>query len=98
MNDEILKMEVRKAARAGLNTAVKNQRHGYEWEKSLTKKEDEKIIKGHILRLQAEVKRMTDNLRRGGFSRDDEKIHVERLKQKNSELAYWEEKDRQSRR
>lgn len=81
------------------NATAKNERYGYEWEKSTTKKEDDHIIKGHILRLQEEVKRMTNNLRIGRFDDPNEKkIFMDRLEKANKDLNMWEEKDRKSRR
>jgi hypothetical protein len=77
---------------------AENVRYGYEWEKPTSKKEEENIRKGHIRRLQEEIKRMTNNLRIGHFTDPNEKkIFMDSLKKANSELLYWEEEDRKSR-
>lgn len=92
-----LKMAVKNAVKEAL--AENDQRYGYEWEKSSTKKEDEQIIKKNISRLQDEIKRMTNNLRVGHFTDPNEKkIFMDRLEKANKDLIMWEEKDRASRR
>jgi len=94
MDELLLKIAVKNA----VSEAMNEQRYGYEWEKSSTKKEEEHLIKGHIIRLQEEVKRMTNNLRIGHFNDPNEKkIFMERLEKANKDLSMWEEKDRKSR-
>ncbi len=96
MNEMLLKIAIKNAVKEAL---TKNERYGYEWEKPNDKKEEQKIIKSHISRLQEEVKRMTNNLRIGHFTDENEKkIFMNRLEKTNKELSMWEEKDRQSRR
>ena len=95
MNEYLLKLVVKNAVKEAI---AENERYGYEWEKSSTKKEDEQIIKKNISRLQDEVKRMTNNLRVGHFTDPNEKkIFMDRLEKVNKDLIMWEEKDRASR-
>ena len=95
MNEYLLKVAVKNAVKEAI---AENERYGYEWEKSSTKKEDEQIIKKNISRLQDEVKRMTNNLRIGHFTDPNEKkIFMDRLEKANKDLIMWEEKDRASR-
>ena len=95
MNEYLLKLVVKNAVKEAI---AENERYGYEWEKSSTKKEDEQIIKKNISRLQDEVKRMTNNLRVGHFTDPNEKkIFMDRLEKANKDLIMWEEKDRASR-
>ena len=49
MNEYLLKLVVKNAVKEAI---AENERYGYEWEKSSTKKEDEQIIKKNISRLQ----------------------------------------------
>jgi hypothetical protein len=95
MNEYLLKVAIKNAVKEAL---AENVRYGYEWEKPTSKKEEENIRKGHIRRLQEEIKRMTNNLRIGHFTDPNEKkIFMDSLKKANSELLYWEEEDRKSR-
>jgi hypothetical protein len=96
MDAYTLKMTVKNAVKEAL---AENERYGYEWEKPTSKKEEENIRKGHIRRLQEEIKRISNVTLRADWGKDLEgrKLWEDRLKKANSELLYWEEEDRKSR-
>lgn len=60
----------------------------YEWETKINEKE---IAKGHIYRLQKEIKRISDVILRGNFSNPEDKEYwIKKLTKLNGELLYWE--------